>query len=114
VRPNADFPREGRCLVFAKYSTAARDCRGCRTIQWCPHYDRKGQTTMNWFNLIALILQVAEAELPTVESLIAGIKGASAAHQSAVNTAVTAALVAKPATFPGSADATSFPVRAAV
>ena len=69
---------------------------------------------MKWLNLIALILQLAEAELPAIEGLIAGIKGASAAHQTAVNTAVTAALVAKPATFPGSADATSFPVLAAV
>ena len=70
MRPNADFPREGRCLVFRKYSTAARDCRGCRTIANCSHYD-KGQTTMNWLNFIALILQVAEVELPTVEGLIA-------------------------------------------
>src|ERR1019366_4493951 len=113
--PNQQWPRAGRCLLFAKYSTAARDCTGCRTIQWCPDYDKqKGQTTMKWLNLIALILQLAEAELPAIEGLIAGIKGASAAHQTAVNTAVTAALVAKPATFPGSADATSFPVLAAV
>ena len=67
---------------------------------------------MKWLNLIALILQLAEAELPAIEGLIAGIKGASAAHQVAVNTAVTAALV-NHAAFPGSADASSFPVLAA-
>jgi hypothetical protein len=114
ITNNADFPREGRCLVFRKYSTAARDCRGCRTIANCPDY-KKGQTTMiYWVNLIALILQAGETELPAFEALISDLKGASPAHQATVNTAVKAALIAKPAKFPGSADATSFPVRAAV
>jgi len=47
---------------------------------------------MNWFALIALILQTAETELPVVENLIASIKGSSAAHQAAVNSVVSAAL----------------------
>jgi hypothetical protein len=100
---NADFPRAGRCLIFRASQPGfyahgkARDCHGCRTIQWCPFYD-KGKT-MIWLNLISLILQLAEAELPAVEGLIAGIK------------AVSAALATPAPTFPGSADATSFPVK---
>ncbi len=66
---------------------------------------------MIWLNLISLILQLAEAELPAVEGLIAGIKAASAAHQAAVNAVVSAALATPAPTFPGSADATSFPVK---
>jgi len=39
---NATFVREGRCLLFAEYSQSLRECRGCRTIAWCPYYDRAG------------------------------------------------------------------------
>jgi len=39
---NATFVREGRCLLFAEYALSLRDCRGCRTIVWCRHYDRAG------------------------------------------------------------------------
>ena len=42
IAHNATFVREGRCLLFAAYSESLRDCRGCRTIAWCPHYDRSG------------------------------------------------------------------------
>ena len=36
---NLRFPRDGRCLLFARHSVTLRDCRACRTIAWCPHYD---------------------------------------------------------------------------
>ena len=39
---NDEFRRAGRCLLFAKYSRSPRDCRACRTIAWCKHYDRAG------------------------------------------------------------------------
>lgn len=39
---NSAFTPEGRCLAFAEYSQSLRDCRGCRTIFWCPYYDRTG------------------------------------------------------------------------
>jgi hypothetical protein len=42
ILPNADFIREGRCLLFAEYSQSLVDCCGCRTIQWCGYYDRAG------------------------------------------------------------------------
>jgi hypothetical protein len=69
---------------------------------------------MNYLNLISLILTLGVDELPEVEALIAKIKGASPAHQAVVNKAVSAALAATPSTaaFPGSADASSFPVAA--
>lgn len=47
---------------------------------------------MNWLNLITLILQTAEADLPAIEALIEGIKGATPQHQATVNKAVSAAL----------------------
>lgn len=106
---NLDFPRAGRCLVYWPIVKAARDCRGCRTIEWCPYYDK--ENIMNWLNLINLILQLAEAELPAIEGLIGAIKGASSAHQAVVNAVVTAALATPAPTFPGSANATSFPVK---
>jgi hypothetical protein len=42
VPSNNSFPREGRCLLFAKYSLSPRDCGGCRTIAWCTYYDHFG------------------------------------------------------------------------
>jgi len=39
---NDEFEREGRCLLFAKYSPSPRDCGGCRTIAWCKYYDHAG------------------------------------------------------------------------
>ena len=42
ITNNAVFVREGRCLLFALYSQSLRDCTGCRTIAWCPYYDRTG------------------------------------------------------------------------
>jgi len=47
---------------------------------------------MNWLNLITLILQTADADLPAIEALIEGIKGATPQHQATVNKAVSAAL----------------------
>jgi hypothetical protein len=40
--PNPTFPRQSRCLLFAAFSQSLSDCRGCRTIAWCPYYDRTG------------------------------------------------------------------------
>jgi hypothetical protein len=40
IRHNATFARESRCLLFAEYSQSLRDCTGCRSIAWCPYYDR--------------------------------------------------------------------------
>jgi hypothetical protein len=42
VRHNAEFAREGRCLLFADYSRSLRDCHACRTIAWCNYYDHLG------------------------------------------------------------------------
>jgi hypothetical protein len=42
VRNNATFSREGRCLLFARYSQTLRDCHACRTIAWCKYYDHFG------------------------------------------------------------------------
>ncbi len=106
---NLDFPRAGRCLVYWPIVKAARDCRGCRTIDHCNYYDRK--ENMNWLNLILFILQSAPADLAAIEGIIAGIKAATPAHQAVVNAVVTAALATPAPTFPGSADATSFPVK---
>ena len=50
---------------------------------------------MNWLNLITLILQTEAADLPAIEALIEGIKGATPQHQTMVNKAVSAALSAK-------------------
>jgi hypothetical protein len=66
---------------------------------------------MKWLNFINFLLQLAEAELPAVTAIIEGIKAATPAHQAAVNAVVTAALATPAPTFPGSADATSFPVK---
>ena len=85
---NRFFPRLGRCLVFAPARTS---CYGCRTIEFCPYYDCQG-LTMNYLNLIALILQVAVEELPVVAQIIASIEGATPAHIAAANTVVAAAL----------------------
>jgi hypothetical protein len=47
---------------------------------------------MNWLKLITLILQTADVDLPAIEALIEGIKGATPQHQATVNKAVSAAL----------------------
>ena len=39
---NAEFVREGRCLLFAEYSQSLRDCTACRAIARCRYYDRAG------------------------------------------------------------------------
>lgn len=39
---NAMFPLEGRCLMFAEYSDALRDCHCCRTVAYCRRYDHAG------------------------------------------------------------------------
>jgi hypothetical protein len=88
LSPNAGWPRIGRCLLFAP---KPRTCTGCRTIQWCKFYDRQG-TTMNYLNLISLILTLGVDDLPQIEVLIARLKNASPAHIATINKVVNAAL----------------------
>lgn len=51
VRNNIAFPREGRCLFFAAYSSSLRHCHACRTIAWCRFYDH---AATRQFDLTAL------------------------------------------------------------
>jgi hypothetical protein len=37
MKCNFEFPREGLCLVLMY--VRPMDCRGCRSIVFCPYYD---------------------------------------------------------------------------
>lgn len=42
MKTNAEFVRDGRCLLYAAYSQSLIDCSGCRVIARCGYYDRAG------------------------------------------------------------------------
>lgn len=52
-RHNAVYAREGRCLVFASFSPALRDCHACRAIAYCKYYDHAGSRELDRHALAA-------------------------------------------------------------
>jgi hypothetical protein len=51
LKTNAQFTRQGMCLLEAQRSQSLIDCTGCRTIAFCVYYDRDGARDLERFGI---------------------------------------------------------------